>query len=308
MSAMTTLPVVSDMLNKNLVQIRNALPNIVGLSAERLVRVALTEFSKNPRLRECTPISFCSAVIQAAQMGLEFGELKHCALVPYKDECKLMVQYQGWIALLWRSGAVRDVQARVVYEGDEFDVLYGSESKLIHVPRFKSSTPMVYWAGATPVHGKFMFEVMTFDHVEAHKKQYARGLDKKDSPWNTSFDSMALKTVLRKLIKLMNLSADSPLIAATAADDKIWMADKEEARMDKFHAIHAATDLPSEPEKVATLKAYDDFLSEAKAQKVDVSDLPLIKDANDVNRLHAVSNIIAGRLKGHAPVQESTYE
>lgn len=278
MTALTSLPVVADMLSKSRMQIQHALPNVPGLSVDRLIRVALTEFSKNPRLRECSPVSFCSAVVQAAQMGLEFGELKHCALVPYKDECKLMVQYQGWMALLWRSGAVKDIQARVVYEGDEFDVMYGSEAKLIHVPRFRSSKPLVYWAGATTAYGQFMFEIMTLEHIEAHMKQYARGLDKKDSPWNTSFDAMALKTVMRKLIKLMNISADSPVVAAMAADEKIWEADKQESRMDKFHAISAAPDLPK------------------------------VEDIADVKRPNTTPGVTTGVNRGNAPIQESTYE
>lgn len=299
MSQLATISVVSDLLNRSIPQLQKALPKVPGLSVERLVRVALTEFNKNPRLRECSPVSFCSAVMQAAQMGLEFGELKQCALVPYKDECKLMVQYQGWLALLWRSNSIKDVQARIVYEGDIFDIEYGSEIKFVHKPTFTTSVPLHYYASATPYRGNFMIELMTLKQVEAHMKQYARGLDKKDSPWNTAFDSMALKTVLRKLIKLLPLTADSPLLTAVHADERIWEADVQQARVEKWKSVAESTE-PSDDEKIVAYKQYSDLLNVAQKHKVDLTDIPTTADRNDVTKLRAATDLIRARCESAA--------
>ncbi len=311
MSAITTLPVVSDMLNKNISAFRAALPKIAGISAERLIRVALTEFNKNPRLRECSPISFCSAVMQAAQMGLEFGEMKHCALVPYKDECKLLVQYQGWLALLWRSKAIKTVAARAVYEGDLFRVTYGSESKVMHEPKFESSEPKFYYAIALLPDGNEMFEIMPIAEIEAHMKTWAKGLDKKDSPWNTSFDMMAKKTVLRRLIKLLPLDVDAPVLTALECERDVWEADVKEERMQKFHAISAAPDLPTADEKTVAVKCFWDAVETAKKLQIPMPsiNLPQNPEALDVRQLRAITDLINERCQGPASGgNETTYE
>lgn len=310
MNNITTLPVLADMLGKIKVNIQNAIPPGANLTYGRVVQIALTQFRKNPALAECDPVSFCSAVKDAATMGLEFGELKHCALVPYGKEVKLMVQYQGWLALLWRSKAITEVQARVVYEGDFFDVEYGSSVSVIHKPAFKSSVPQLYYACATPTGGELMIEVMPIAQVEAHMRQYAKGADKKTSPWVTAFDEMAKKTVLRKLIKLLPLTADSPVLAALKADEAIWESDKNVARLDKFREISSGSDLPSEDDKIVAYKQYSEALSIAQKQKLDLKDYPVAPDKNDVQRLHALTDSIRFKLQGIADTsfEPSTYE
>lgn len=268
---MSNLVAVNEMLGRSKTQLLAAIPLASGLTPDRLIRVALTEFRKNPYLQNCDPVSFCAAVMQAGQLGLEFGELKQCALIPYKQECKLMIQYQGYLALLWRSKAVTNVQAKVVYEGDDFEVSFGSSSRLVHVPRFKSEVPTHFYAGATPLGGEFMFEVMSVPQVEAHKNRYARGVDKRDSPWNTSFESMALKTVIRKMIKLLPLSADNPIHAAVAAENQEYM----DVQPQKIVAIQEKGIQQEDPvaEHEVAVKGFMDAYLKAKDAKAKLDDI-----------------------------------
>ena len=41
---------------------------------------------------------------------------------------------------------------------------------------------------------------MTASEIEIIRSRYSKGSDKKSSPWNTSPDTMALKTVVRSLL------------------------------------------------------------------------------------------------------------
>lgn len=273
---MSNLVAVSDMLTKNKSQFLAAIPQVSGLSPDRLIRVALTEFRKNAYLQNCDPVSFCGAVMQAAQLGLEFGEVKHCALVPYKNECKLMIMYQGYLALLWRSKSVTNVQAKVVYEGDEFEVSFGSRTRLHHVPKFKSTKATHFYAGATPVGGEFMFEVMSYEQVAEHRDKYARGLDKRDSPWNTSFDAMALKTVIRKMIKLLPLAGDSPIHQAIESENKDYI----DVQPEKIMAIQeqGAQELDLLAEHEVAINNFTTAYLKAKDKGVAVDEM--IKDAD----------------------------
>ncbi|WP_202630600.1 recombinase RecT, partial [Deinococcus alpinitundrae] len=89
--------------------------------------LAVTEFRKNPMLKECTPESLLGAVMQAAQVGLEPDALGSAYLVPYYNknknvkEVQLQIGYKGLIELVRRSGQVTSIVANEVYENDEFD-------------------------------------------------------------------------------------------------------------------------------------------------------------------------------------------
>src|SRR5262249_8718109 len=83
------------LLDKSKDQIKLALPK--HLTAERLLRVALTAVQRTPALLECDQLSIVGSVVQAAQLGLEpDGILGLAYLVPYfnkktgRKECQLI--------------------------------------------------------------------------------------------------------------------------------------------------------------------------------------------------------------------------
>ncbi len=241
--------------------------------------------------------------MEAAQLGLEFGELHHCALVPYKTEVKLMVQYQGFLALLWRSKSIKSVAARVVFEGDDFEVKYGMTTEIIHVPRFKSTTPICYWAGVMPTNGEFMCDVMSLDEVKDHAKQYAKGLEKADSPWNTAFDEMAKKTVLRRLMKMLAFSPESEIAKAIKVDEELFEADKKVSRMETFLDVTAIQDEQTPEELELAKKKLEHFCGEAERLKIDVSNLVSMlkkEDYDDAKKVNALADTIAGHLESAA--------
>jgi recombination protein RecT len=61
-------------------EIARALPR--HLNPDRMCRIALTEFRKNPKLADCDPRSVFAAIIIASQLGLEPGVLGQCYLIP----------------------------------------------------------------------------------------------------------------------------------------------------------------------------------------------------------------------------------
>ena len=62
-------------------QVALALPK--HLNADRMARIALTEFNKNPKLGECDPTTVFAAVVIASQLGLEPGIQGQGYLIPY---------------------------------------------------------------------------------------------------------------------------------------------------------------------------------------------------------------------------------
>jgi recombination protein RecT len=208
----TTVRSVGDMLEKLKPRMAGGLPK--HLTAERLIRVAQTAMSRNPRLLECTQESLIYAIMEAGQLGLEpGGVMGHAYLVPYKNkgvyEAQFMPGYRGLVDLVLRGGDVGSIEARVVRSGDTFDYVYGLKAKLDHVPggdNEKGSITHVYAIARFKDGRDPQFEVMTVSAVERIRE---RSRARTDGPWVTDYEWMAKKTVIKQLCKLLRLSPEA---------------------------------------------------------------------------------------------------
>ena len=189
---------------KNTDQIKNALPN--NITPERMVRIALTALTKDTKLSQCTPASFMGAVLTSAQLGLECNTpLGQAYLIPYNERGQMTAHfqlgYQGVLELCYRSKLYKTIQARVVYEGDTFEYAYGLEERLLHKPCGKTDKPTHAYAFYELTSGGHGIEVMSWEAVMAHAKKYSQSRTGGSSPWDTAPESMAMKTVLKKVLK-----------------------------------------------------------------------------------------------------------
>lgn len=185
-----------------------ALPKHV--TADRMARVALTALSKNPALARCSQVSFFGALLSTAQLGLEPNTpLGFAYLIPYKNECTLIVGYQGMIDLAWRAGTA--IRGNLVREGDEFDVEYGLNQSLHHKPALdaeRDSRPVTYLYTIGKLRGEErepVFTVLSRTEVEKYR---SRSASKNNGPWVTDWDSMALKTGVRRLFRWLPKSVE----------------------------------------------------------------------------------------------------
>ncbi len=230
-TAVATLPNVSSfpaMLKQYQAEIARALPK--HLNPDRMTRIALTEFRKNPRLAECDPRSVFAAVIMASQLGLEPGLMGQCYLIPYKTECQLIPGYQGLLDLVRRTGKVKRIEAQVVYERDHFIYRTGLNVTLEHEPLLDGDRgePRLAYAVAEFADGGHHVEIMTRAEIEGIRdrgsnSQNARRYGKK-TPWDTDADQMWRKTVLRRLCKFLPKSVE--LANALALDDSSGQGQK----------------------------------------------------------------------------------
>ena len=72
----------------------------------------------------------------SAQLGLEpGGTLGHIYFIPYGNKCTPIIGYKGYLELARRSGQVARLDARVVYEGEKFEVTAGLHPNIEHSVR-----------------------------------------------------------------------------------------------------------------------------------------------------------------------------
>lgn len=190
--------------------IKAALPSV--MTPERFSRITLSALSANPKLKECTPQSFLGAMMTAAQLGLEPNTpLGQAYLIPFKNhgrlECQFQLGYNGLIDLAYRSGEVSIIQAHTVYENDEFQYELGLDPKLRHVPaKSNRGKPIAYYAMFKTKDDGYGFQVMSMEDVMEHARKFSKSFG--NGPWQTNFNEMAKKTVLKKVLKYAPLKSD----------------------------------------------------------------------------------------------------
>jgi recombination protein RecT len=259
---------IEDLLKKHGKEIALALPQHV--TPERLLRIALSEVRRNPRLAQCSAPSLLGAIFTCAQLGLEpGGALGHCYLIPYKDECQFQIGYKGMIELARRSGQIQSLSARSVYENDHFDYSYGLHEDLIHQPATGERGELTHaYAVAKLMDGGIQFEVMDRHELEAIRDgsqgyQTAVKYNKKDSPWISSFDEMCRKTVIRRMFKYLPVSIE--LVKAASLDERADRGQRQETDLD--HLLLPA-EVPVETPAIAASAAPVATLTEQQQQQL----------------------------------------
>jgi len=194
------------------------------LTADRMIKVALVAANKTPALLSCTPESVLQSVMGAAQLGLDCGgALGHAYLVPYGNQCQLILGYRGMIDLARRSGQIQSIEARVVWENDEFDVSYAIDGvQLRHRPALDKEPGdlRLVYAVAVLKDGGVQFELMSRAQIDAVKRRSRSG---NSGPWMTDYPEMARKTVVKRLFKYLPVSIE--IAEATEADSRADFGD-----------------------------------------------------------------------------------
>ena len=210
--ATTGKPSMQQYIKQMETEIKKALPSV--LTPERFTRIVLSALSTNPKLGECTPQSFLGAMMTAAQLGVEPNTpLGQAYLLPYWNsrnncyECQFQLGYKGLLDLAYRSGDISVVQSQVVYENDELSYSYGLEPELKHIPAKadRGDPTHVYAVFRTQSDG-YGYEVASLEDIRAHAQRYSKSFS--NGPWQTNFEEMAKKTVLKRVLKYAPLKSE----------------------------------------------------------------------------------------------------
>jgi len=184
-------------------QFAMALPK--HLSADRFLRVALTAFTRTPKLLQCTKASLTESLMDCSALGLEpDGRKAH--LIPYGNKCQLIVDYKGLVELARRSGEIADIHADVVCENDFFEYSFGTNGNLEHKPAISSKGVVIAaYSYVKLKDGSSSYEVMNLEEINAiRKRSKASG----SGPWVTDWNEMAKKTVFRRHSKWLPVSSE----------------------------------------------------------------------------------------------------
>jgi phage RecT family recombinase len=224
---------VLGILRKYSKNIKGVLP--AHLSGDRCAFLVMNSIAQNPKLADCTPVSFLNSVMLAANLGLEIRK-NSCYLIPYGRECQLIVDYHGKMELARRAG-VGAIHAELVREGDLFEYGFDKNGPVFEWrPCLGNGEVKAVFVTAT-INGSTQFTVMATHEIEKirarakagcavdfqHFGKTVKGLSLADIraldiakldfkspyrvPWVTDWDRMALKTVVHRAANSWPMSA-----------------------------------------------------------------------------------------------------
>jgi recombination protein RecT len=211
---MSNIKVAQDAIVKQEKRFKEIAPD---MNFQKETMYAMQAMSNNSYLASCDPKSIASSVLSVAMSGLTLNPVMgHGYLVPRKGKAVFQPGYQGLIYLLVKSDIVRQVEARVVYENDEFSLEYGTHTNIIHKPVMKDRGEIVGFYGvATDANGMRYVEHMTKEEVMANalRSDMNKKEKKLTGAWDTDYSEMGRKTVIRRLYKyLPKTTGDSSML------------------------------------------------------------------------------------------------
>ena len=206
------------------------------------------------KLRECHPQSIIDACINVAQLDLDLSPmLSHAYLVPFKAKkeasvasVQLIISARGYTALLERIGW--KIKSYIVSEDDDFTYsVDGFEETIKFEKNLDSSDENFKYAVAVAKapDGTLYVEVMNKLQIEKHRKVSQNQSDKASGVWLDWYDRMALKTVIKKLVKKLPLGEEG-IAQALFVDDKPIEAEIVKQNVKKVASLNNVNEVTGE--------------------------------------------------------------
>lgn len=255
-----------DVMNNNYYQslLQNTLRENKGTFCTSLMEL----FSSDEKLMQCKPTDLMAEALKAASLHLPLNkQLGQCYILPFKNKGimtpTLVVGTRGYLQLAMRTGKYETINSDVVYEGELTG--YDKVTGRLDLSGVRSSNvPVGYFAYFRMKNGLSKLLYMTLDEVCIYAKQYSPTVKFSDKTtadslkklalkqaaegsgdgvgWYSNFESMALKTVLRRLLSkwgelsiesndIINLD-EAPAVSSTNERDVQFAEAKEVATVD----------------------------------------------------------------------------
>ncbi len=185
--------------------VKHRFETVLGKKAPGFMSSIISATNANPELKKAEPMSIISAAAVAASLDLPINpSLGFAHIVPYKKDgvpiASFQMGWRGFVQLGMRTGQYRTINITQVYEGELV-----SRNRFTGEMEFKEDAKVSekiigYVAYFKLINGFEKYYYMTTAECQAHGKRYSRSYSKDTSKWQTDFDAMSMKTVIKMLL------------------------------------------------------------------------------------------------------------
>lgn len=234
------------MAENNLVALKGALGNdsiknkfaeLLGKKSAGFLTSITNVVQNNDLLQKAEVNSIILAAAQAASLDLPINpNLGFSAIIPFNDRKsgKCVAQFQimrdGWVDLCLRTGQFEYIANEVVYEGELVERNRFTDTYIFDESKRTSDKIVGYMASFKLTNGYRKTIYMSVEEVKAHGMQYSQTFKKGYGLWKDAFNQMALKTVLKMLLKKFAPKSIETIAQAIEKDQASFVGDIENAQ------------------------------------------------------------------------------
>lgn len=178
---------------------------MLGNKAAGFLTSLINTTNGNAQLQQADPNSILKAGAIAATLDLPIDpNLGFAYIVPYnnkgKNEAQFQMGYKGFVQLAIRTGQYKRINVTELYEGqfESYDPI--TDELKYNLDNRLSDEITHYVAYFQTINGFEKYNVMSKEEIENHAKKFSKTYSYKGSSWQTNFNTMAKKTVLKLLL------------------------------------------------------------------------------------------------------------
>lgn len=178
---------------------------MLGKRSSQFMTSITSVVNNNALLQKADVSSIIMGSAVAASMDLPLNpNLGYAALVPFnsKEGCfaQLQIMVKGWTELFLRSGQCQSIICETVYEGQLVKKNKFTGEYVFDEDAKTSDKIIGFMAYFKLTNGFEKYDYMTVDEIKAHAQRFSQTYKKGFGVWKDNFESMAQKTVLKRLL------------------------------------------------------------------------------------------------------------
>lgn len=194
-------PTVAQFLGS--VDIKRYIESVLKERAGQFVTSLVSMANLTPGLKLCNPESLMYCGMKAASLNLPLdNNLGFAYAVPYGKEAQFQIGYKGLVQLGQRTGQYKSMNVINIYKGeliswDPFTEIL--ELEMNQDQLYRANLEVIGYAAVfILLNGFKKVSYWPIERVEAHAKRFSKAF--KNGPWQSDFNAMARKTVLKEML------------------------------------------------------------------------------------------------------------
>ena len=216
---------------------KNKFKEMLGNKAAGFLTSLMNTTNGNVQLQQADPNSILKAGAIAATLDLPIDpNLGFAYIVPYnnkgKNEAQFQMGYKGFVQLAIRTGQYKRINVTELYEGqfESYDPI--TDELKYNLDNRLSDEITHYVAYFQTINGFEKYNVMSKEEIETHAKKFSKTYSYKGSSWQTNFNTMAKKTVLKLLLSKFGILSIEMQTAQKADQAVIREFDKNNIKVE----------------------------------------------------------------------------
>lgn len=175
-----------------------------AIEADRVITICAMVVANSEQLQKCDIKSLIGAVIEAALHGMNPNPANGLVyFVPYGGKVQLMLGYKGQELQAYKSGMVKSIAVRCIYEGDDYKIDLAAEDPILYHnpgPNYGSNDPSkIIWAYSKIylVGGGMVCQPINRLQIE-QRRMASKSPSGSTNPWSKYYAKMAMKSAIRE--------------------------------------------------------------------------------------------------------------